>query len=104
MQKINKEELKDMMENNNIVVIEVLEPEEFKKEHIKGAINIPLDKIVIESKDRFDFDQEIAVYCSDYDCEASPTAAKKLKDSGFSHVYDYAGGKKEWKEAGYPMQ
>ena len=104
MNKINKKELKDMMEHNNIVVIEVLEPKEFKKEHIKGAINIPLAEIVSESKERFGFEQDIAVYCSDYDCGASPTAAKKLQNSGFTHVYDFAGGKKEWKEAGYPME
>ena len=105
MQKINKEELRDKINSNeDIAVIEVLEPEEYKKGHIKNAINIPLGEIATKVRDKFDFDQEIVVYCSDYNCEASPTAAEKLKHTGFNHVYDYAGGKDEWKQAGYPME
>ena len=104
MKTISKEELKDKLSNQDTVIIEVLKPEKYKKEHIKGAINIPLKKIATEAKKRFNMDQEIVVYCSDYECTSSPTAAKKLNDAGFSNVYDYEGGKKEWKEAGYPME
>ncbi len=104
MKAITKDELKDKLENGNIQLIEVLEEEEYNKAHIKGAINIPLKKIGTEAKQNYNTDDEIVVYCSDYDCTASPTAAKKLDSLGFSNVYDYEGGKKEWKEAGLPME
>jgi rhodanese-related sulfurtransferase len=104
MKTIEKEELREKLENEEIILIEVLEEEKFKKEHIKGAINIPLKKIGTVAKQKFDKDDKIIVYCSDYDCTSSPTAAKKLNDLGFTNVYDYEGGKKEWKEAGYPME
>ncbi len=104
MNTIKKEELKGRLDDHNLTIIEVLKPEEYEKGHIKGAINIPLGTIASEVKQRFDEDQEMVVYCSNHECTASPTAARKLEGSGFSKVYDYEGGKKEWKEAGYPME
>ncbi|NJK98387.1 MAG: rhodanese-like domain-containing protein [Bacteroidales bacterium] len=104
MKTITKDELKNKLDNENVRLIEVLEEEEFKKSHIKGAINIPLKKIGTEAKQRFSEEDEIVVYCSNYDCSASPTAAKKLVSLGYKNVFDYEGGKKEWKEAGLPME
>ncbi|HKL67746.1 MAG TPA: rhodanese-like domain-containing protein [Bacteroidales bacterium] len=104
MKTITKEELKDKLDNKDLILIEVLSEEKYKDEHIKGAINIPLKKIGMEARERLKKDDFIVVYCSNYDCSASPTAAKKLTDLGFENVYDYEGGKKEWKEAGLPME
>ena len=104
MKTITKEELKDKLDNKGLILIEVLSEEKYKDEHIKGAINIPLKKIGMEARERLKKDDFIVVYCSNYDCSASPTAAKKLTDLGFENVYDYEGGKKEWKEAGLPME
>jgi len=104
METIKTNELKQMMENDEVIVIDVLEEDEYKKSHIKGAINIPLKKIGFEARKNFKKDDKIVVYCSDSECTASPTAAKKLEDSGFTDIYHYKGGKKEWKEAGLPME
>jgi len=84
-------------------LIEVLEPEDYEQSHIKGAINIPLSELGREVKGRFDTNQDLVVYCSDINCGASPTAAEKLDNLGFENVYDYEGGKKDWREAGNPM-
>ena len=104
MKSITKEELKRKLENDEVILIEVLDKEDFNKSHIAGAINIPLKQIGTEANQRFSEDDEIVVYCSDSDCSASPTAAKKLDSLGFKNVYDYKGGKKEWKEADLPME
>lgn len=104
MKSITKEELKDKLENDSVKLIEVLEEEEFNNSHIAGAINIPLKRIGTEAKQKFNEEDEIVVYCSDYNCSASPTAAKKLESLGFNNVYDYEGGKKDWKEAGLQME
>jgi rhodanese-related sulfurtransferase len=104
MKSITKDELKDKLENDEVTLIEVLEEEEFNKSHIAGAINIPLKRIGTEAEQKFSKNDEIVVYCSDYDCTASPKAAKKLVSLGFKNVYDYKGGKKEWKEAGLAME
>ena len=104
MKKIKLEDLKKRLEENNVKLIEVLDEKDYERSHIKGAINIPLKRIRTEAKKRFDKDEELIVYCSDRECTASPTAARKLEGAGYSHVYHFAGGKKEWKEAGLPME
>jgi rhodanese-related sulfurtransferase len=102
---IDREELKKKMENKeDVVLIEVLGEEDYSKEHIKGAINIPLKNIGLEANKRFDKSKEIVVYCSDKNCGASPAAAEKLDSLGFENVYDYVEGKQGWKEAGLPME
>lgn len=104
MDTIGTEELKEKLDNNEVTLIEVLEEDDYNKSHIKGAINIPLKKISFISQKKFENDDNLVVYCSDETCTASPAAAKKLKDSGFKNVWDYEGGKKAWKEAGFPME
>lgn len=104
MKTIKTDDLKQKLNNNEVTLIEVLEEEKFKDSHIKGAINIPLKKISTVARQKFDKDDELVVYCSDKDCSASPAAAEKLEDSGFTNVYHYKGGKKAWKEAGLPME
>ena len=102
---ISKEDLKQKFDNKeNFTLIEVLEAPSYEKSHIKGAINIPLAHLAKEATDRFKKDDELIVYCADFDCSASPKAADKLEALGFSNVLDFAGGKKEWKEAGYPVE
>jgi rhodanese-related sulfurtransferase len=85
-------------------LIDVLPEESFEKEHIEGAVNIPVrhDDFVRRVEDLVDEkDNSVIVYCASKECDASPTAARKLEQAGFSNVYDFEGGIKEWKDAGY---
>lgn len=100
---IDRKNLEEKLESDDIKLIEVLDPEEYERSHIQGAINVPLSEIGRKLKGKFDTDQEIVVYCANRSCGASPKAAKKLDQLGFKNVYDYEGGKKDWKEAGNPM-
>ncbi len=104
MKTIDKEELQKKLNNNEITLIDVLAEKEYNKSHIKGAVNIPMAKIGIEANRKYDKNEPIVVYCSDKDCTASLTAGKKLEEMGFTEVYHYKGGKKEWSEAGLPME
>lgn len=101
---IDRKELeKKLAKDKEVKVIEVLEKEEYERNHLKDAINIPLASLGREVKERFDRDQELVVYCADIDCQASTKAAQKLDKLGFENVYDYEEGKKDWREAGNPM-
>ena len=42
--------------------------------------------------------------CASFECHASPMAAKRLDQMGYKNVYDYEGGMKDWKGAGYPVE
>lgn len=90
--------------NEKLHLVEVLAEKEFKRLHIPGAEHIQFGQIAGEAKKRFQKEDEIIVYCADPECSASPTAAKKLSDIGFTNVFDFVGGKKEWQEAGFPME
>ncbi|HZD25759.1 MAG TPA: rhodanese-like domain-containing protein [Alphaproteobacteria bacterium] len=106
MDRIDRDELKRMMDEDAVAVIEVLDSEYYRKFHLPQAINVPLSG---------DFDREIqqvvrdksqpvAVYCMDEDCPASPQAADRMEELGYSRVYDYVEGKMGWKEAGLPIE
>jgi rhodanese-related sulfurtransferase len=47
-------------------LVEVLPTEEYREEHLPGAINIPLRRIDAEARDRLDPQRPIIVYCWDY--------------------------------------
>jgi rhodanese-related sulfurtransferase len=102
---LTREELKEKMDrNDSFILIEVLDAEEYEKEHIQGAVNIPLKEVGHTVKDQYPKDKEIVVYCAHFDCKASPNAAQKLVNLGFTNVFDYPGGKADWKQAGLPME
>ncbi len=102
---IDREELKEKLDRGDeLVLIDVLAPEEYARGHLPGAINIPLEVIGRTAKERFSSEQKIVVYCGSFDCQASPKAAAKLERLGFRDVWDYAGGKADWADGGYPLE
>lgn len=105
VKKISKEELKDMMcSGKKLVLVDVLDKEHFEKEHIKGAISIPLNEIEMKAPKMLNNDDSIVVYCASFDCLASTNAAGKLMSMGYKNVLDYKGGIKEYKEANWPLE
>ncbi len=101
---ITRSELKHLLEQQpeDLHLIEVLPPKLYEKSHLPGAVNIPLDAMfeeriqeqVPEKEDR------IVVYCANNDCTKSPQAAQKLEQMGYENVFDYEGGKVDWKKSG----
>ncbi len=106
METISREELKEKMDRNEeMALIEVLSPGAYKKFHLPGAINVPIQNNFDEQIEEVvpDKDKQIVVYCMDKECEASPKAAQRLEELGYVNVYDYEEGKMDWKEAGLPI-
>ncbi len=80
--------------------------EDFERAHIPGSENVPVDRDDFAERVEelvSDKDDTIVVYCASFDCEASPKAARKLDGAGFSNVYDFEGGIKEWMKAGHEV-
>lgn len=96
---ILKEYLKSRIDTNELTVLDVLAPEQFQIEHIKGAVNLPLDSIetlaatILPKKDA-----KIIVYCMGYICGSSTVAFRNLVKLGYTNVMDYKGGTSEWKQ------
>jgi rhodanese-related sulfurtransferase len=49
-------------------------------------------------------DDDIVVYCSNIDCNASRALIKKLVERGFRRVSHYPGGLIDWEAAGLPVE
>ncbi|MFA7565440.1 MAG: rhodanese-like domain-containing protein [Alkalispirochaeta sp.] len=102
---IDIETLKAKMDRgDDFYLVETLRSQDYDEWHLPGAINIHFNKIGKEARDRFKKGDEIVVYCHDEECRASIIAAEKLEKLGFEKVYDFSGGKKAWKAAGYPTE
>ncbi|HTY91648.1 MAG TPA: rhodanese-like domain-containing protein [Methanocella sp.] len=84
-------------------LIDVRGREDYAKEHIKGAISLPLDELD-KAKTLFKPAEELIVYCDSFVCSASSSAAKMLAKMGFMNVRDYKGGIREWKMSGLPTE
>jgi rhodanese-related sulfurtransferase len=88
--------------NRPFLLVNVLGKEAFDRDSIPGSKHVPVEQDdfaqqvgrLAGTKDR-----TIVVYCASKECDASPKAARKLEQAGFSNVYDFEGGMKEWNEA-----
>lgn len=86
-------------------LIEALPKQYYEAEHLPGAINIPHDQVQ-QNATRFisDKSETVVVYCASAECKNSHIAAETLRQLGYSRVYEYAEGKKGWKEAGLALE
>ncbi len=108
MRTMHAKDLRQMIDQKqDLLLINVLKKEDFDARHIPGSRNVPnespkfVDQVssMAGSKTR-----PIVVYCASASCQASPTAAKKLEQAGFTNVTDFEGGVAEWKEAGFTLE
>jgi len=89
-------------QDNSVLVINVLSPEQYKDAHIKGSINVPFDQVEAYAK-KVDKKREVVFYCANYMCSASGASAEMFKKLGFENVWAYEGGTAEWYQLGYPI-
>lgn len=103
---IRREELKQRIERgDDFVLLETLSPVSFAGGHLPGALNLPVERVRTGAAALIpDLDSDVVVYCASYQCDASSKAAALLERLGYTRVFDYHGGKADWKEAGLPME
>jgi rhodanese-related sulfurtransferase len=101
---ITREKLQEMMAaDKDLLVIDVLDAASFAKQHIQGAVNIPLAQLGTEMTGclaAIPKDRAIVVYCANQKCKASTKAAELLMANGFTNVVDYENGLAEWVGSG----
>jgi len=86
----------------SVLVLDVRDQEAYAREHVPGALNIPLAEIPrrLASLPK---DKTIVCYCWTITCALAPKAALELAHRGYT-VQEMAGGIAEWKASGYPVQ
>lgn len=104
MQPITRDQLQKL--KDKVDLVEVLAPENFQEYHLPEAKNVPLDERFDEriQEEIPDKSRPVVVYCQDKNCDASPKAAQRMDELGYETVFDYEGGKTDWKSAGLPVE
>lgn len=97
--------LRKLLGKERPLLIEALPEKYFSHSHIPGAINVPHDQIdqlagsVLPRKDA-----PVVVYCASATCQNSHIAAERLTQLGYKDVQVYVEGKKDWVDAGLPIE
>ena len=103
MENMNVEEFKQAIEDPQVYLVDVRQPEEYSEGHIKGAHNLdvtnPDFKKLAEAT--LPKDKKIAVYCKSG--KRSAEASKELTELGFN-VLNLEHGITSWIEAGLPTE
>lgn len=88
---ISQETAKKMMDQQEVVILDVREQEEYDSSHIKGAVLLPVGMIdaqsaadVIGNKDTV-----VLVYCRSGN--RSKTASAALVELGYTNIYEFGG-------------
>ncbi len=93
--KITSEEAKEMIDNEDVIILDVRTEEEFRQGHIEGAILIPdyeLDRLAEEKLP--DKDATILIYCRSGN--RSKLSSHLLIGMGYQNIYDF-GGILDWR-------
>jgi rhodanese-related sulfurtransferase len=103
---ISREELWEKLERgDDFVLVDALAPMSYAHSHLPGAINLPPEWVDERGPRRIpDRDTEVVVYCANSTCDSSVEVANRLLELGYRHVSHYPGGKREWIEAGLPLE
>lgn len=105
VRQIDAKALKTMMDSGTkFVLIDARSQMSYQKEHIPGAVSVPSDHIAEHVLGTYPKSLTFVTYCTDFDCEASTIAAKKLEKLGFADVLEYKGGLEDWKMRGYATE
>ena len=103
---ISREQIKAMLDSGEpITLVEALPRQYFAKHHLPGAINLPHDEVSERAAELLpNRDALIVVYCASAECKNSAIAREALERMGYSNALEYAEGKQDWMEAGYPLE
>lgn len=105
---ITREELKEWMdEKKDFALVDVLGEGSYEGRHLPGAKHADVGEEDFLKRIEgvvSDKNATVVVYCASFTCKASPRAAEKLVDAGYTNVYDFTGGLADWQDAGYPFE
>ncbi len=102
MNTINAQQLKHRIDAGEpVLLINALDESKFRAKHIPGSLNLFRKEDIEKSLKK---DDDIVVYCTDQTCNKSILLYHLLEIMGYEHICRFAGGMREWDDAGYPLE
>lgn len=102
LEPVSRAELVARMKAGDVQVLDVRPEDEFAMGHVRGAINVPLDKLK-KRLAALDPNREVVAYCRGPFCVLSFEAVAELRRRGFK-VRRLEDGLPEWQAAGLPVE
>ena len=102
---LQSKEYEVLLNRGNLNIIDVRTKGEYKKYHIKGAINASYfsgNFLDIVRSYNLDTNKVILIYCETQ--HRSPFAAKRLNKIGFKNIVDLKKGMSVWRKEGFPYE
>ena len=84
-----------------LTIIDARDRESFNKNHITGAIPMPINELAERAKSSLEFNRDIYVYGESDEQPAE--AAARLRQAGFQRVAELRGGLPGWKAISGPI-
>ncbi len=100
---VSPEEMQTLLQLDNVQLVDVRTPKEFKEGYIDNAQNIDFFSSTFnEDIKKLNKKQPVLIYCRSGGRSAK--FAKKLIEAGFVKVYDLDGGMIKWKHKGFKIK
>ena len=91
--------------SDSVLFVDARAEEYYHEGHIPNSIcNDDFNSLVIQVEDFVDYNSGFVVYCSDDDCGSSEDLAYQLQDQGFTNIYLFKGGWKQWTKNNLPIE
>jgi len=101
---VSHSDLKAMIEEGSVFLIDVNGSRSYKKGHIPGAVDFASIEKEIASVLPADKHATIVAYCGGPSCAAYKKAAQLVASLGYTDVHHYSGGISGWKSAGEDVE
>ena len=91
--------------DQNMLFVDARSEEYYLEGHIPKAVcNDNLDSLITKIEKQVAIDDAFVVYCSDDNCGSSEELAYLLQEQGFSNIYLFNGGWKQWVDNNLPIE
>jgi len=98
MEPVDRDALIKRIQNNDVTILDVRPPEEFKAGHIDGALSVPLNELELMLA-KLPKNKEIVAYCRGPYCVLSVEAVELLNEKGY-HAVRLEEGVQDWRAMG----
>lgn len=99
---LSPQQLVIFMNQQTPIVVDVRLPEEYKKGHILGALNFPLEDFSTHLK-KISGNRDKAAVIYGFDPSKLNPAIKALRQEGFKELLGIKGGIQQWQVEGLPL-
>ncbi|EHU3551957.1 ArsR family transcriptional regulator [Listeria monocytogenes] len=93
---LSMDEVRSKISNNEAILLDLRDKDEFDYEHIENAISVPMEDLDFYLQD-LSKNKEIIAYCRGKFCAFSAIATKTLNENGFK-AYNMDEGLYEWNQ------